>query len=75
MSNQSTQLEARLNASLDRIYHRLQWIADTEARAAWFNGFGANGELDSERERLIQQAESVLDQLEAMGGSPKFQQR
>ncbi|WP_348656757.1 hypothetical protein [uncultured Sphingobium sp.] len=75
MSNQNTQLEARLNASLDRIYHRLQWIADTEARAAWFNGFGANGELDSERERLIQQAESVLDQLEAMGGSPKFQQR
>lgn len=64
--------EARLNARLDTIHQRLQWIADTEARAAWFQTFGANGEFDQQREKLIGDAEAVLDALEAINGTPGY---
>ena len=64
--------EEELNARLDAIHARLQWISDAEARAAWVNGLAARGILDTERERLIQETERVLDDLQAMGGSPRF---
>lgn len=64
--------EDELNKLLDSIHERLKWVADTEARAAWVGGFGANGELDGRREELLIQAESILRRLEAIGGSPKF---
>ncbi len=38
-------------------------------QAAWINGFGANGEFDIERTKIIAAAEAVLDALQAMGGS------
>lgn len=64
--------EEELNLRLQGLHERLQWIADTEARAAWVGGYGAGGEFDGERERLIEKAERVLDELERVGGSPKF---
>lgn len=71
-SKQSTMTEDELYTRLDRLHARIQWIADTEARAAWAKGFGANGELDAERGRLLEQAEAVLDELEKIGGSPRI---
>lgn len=64
--------EEKLNARLDSLAKRLQWITDTEARAAWVKGYGANGEFDEDRDRLIAQMEKVLDALEQINGSPKF---
>lgn len=64
--------EAALNARLDRLNERLKWISDKEARAAWFASYGSNGEFDSERERLIGRMEETLDELENIGGAPKF---
>ncbi len=64
--------EEQLNARLDALHARLAWISNTEARAAWVNGFGANGEFDPERTRIIDEADRILDELQAAGGSPKF---
>ncbi|WP_426020777.1 hypothetical protein [Brevundimonas sp. DWR2-3-1b1] len=64
--------EDQLNARLDALGGRLAWISNTEARAAWVNGFGANGEFNEERTKIIDQAEQILDQLQAAGGSPQF---
>ena len=64
--------EQQLNDRLDDIQARLQWIADTEARAAWIKGFGANGEFDDERTRLIDETDRVLNELQKAGGSPQF---
>lgn len=64
--------EDELNQRLQALHHRLQWITDTEARAAWIDGFGAHGEFDNERTKIIAAAEAVLGALQAMGGSVKF---
>lgn len=64
--------ENELNQRLQALHHRLQWITDTEARAAWINGFGAQGEFDSERTKIIAAAEAVLDALQAMGGRVNY---
>ena len=64
--------EAELNGRLDRLYERLKWISDTEARAAWFQSYGSNGEFDAERERLITKLEDTLDELVKVGGAPTF---
>ncbi|MGY5780309.1 hypothetical protein [Rhizobium sp. LEGMi135b] len=65
--------EDDLNRRLDALHSRLKWIADTEARAAWIQGYGAKGEFDQERTKILADAENVLDQLVALGGGPKFQ--
>lgn len=65
--------EDELNKRLDALYARLTWISDTEARAAWIRGYGANGEFDQERTKILTDAEDVLDQLVALGGGSKFQ--
>jgi len=64
--------EAQLNDRLDRLYERLQWISDREARAAWIQGYGSNGEFDAERDRLITKLEDTLDELQKIGGTPRF---
>jgi hypothetical protein len=56
------ELESRLLA----VHKRLQWLADQEARAAWLNGYGANGEHEAERERLISSAESLVDEMDKL---------
>lgn len=64
--------EDELNRRLDAIHARLAWISDAEARAAWIGGWAAQGWHNPERTRLIEQAEKVLDELEKIGGAPKF---
>jgi hypothetical protein len=64
--------EEELNRRLDALHHRLKWITDTEARAAWIQGYGAKGEFDQERIKILADAENVLDQLVALGSGPKF---
>jgi hypothetical protein len=56
--------EKGLEARLLEIHKRLQWIADTEARAAWVAGYGARGEFEDERDLLLQQAEDIVTKLE-----------
>jgi predicted nucleotide-binding protein (sugar kinase/HSP70/actin superfamily) len=56
--------EKDLEARLLQIHKRLQWIADTEARAAWVAGYGARGEFEDERDQLLKQAEEILTKLE-----------
>lgn len=64
--------EAFLNLLLDHIHARIAWICRAEADAAWVNGPAAHGLFDPERTRLIARAERVLDELERIGGSPRF---
>jgi hypothetical protein len=53
----------RLEARLLSIHKRMQWIADTEMRAAWLNGAAARGEYLNEKERLIEETDRVVDEL------------
>jgi hypothetical protein len=64
--------EAQINNRLAQIHRRLDQIADIEAKAAPHKGFGANGELDPERQRLTEETDRLLDELSAIGGSPKY---
>lgn len=59
-----------LNDRLSAIYERLAWIAVAEERAAWVHGaVAATGSLDPERERLIIEAERIVDALVLVGRS------
>ena len=64
--------EARLNQRLDQIHQRLEKIAGLEAQAALVNGYGAMGEFDPERQRLVDETDAILDAMSAIGASPKF---
>ncbi len=64
--------EAALNARLDAIAQRLEWISNSEARSAWVQGLAARGLHEPERDQLIKETEDVLDKLQALGGSLKF---
>jgi hypothetical protein len=68
-------LETQINNRLTQIHRRLAQIADIEAGAAAHGGYGANGEFDPERQRLIDETDALLNKLAAIGGSPKFQPR
>jgi hypothetical protein len=48
---------------LGRISQRINEIADVEARSTLVRGWAAQGNLITEKERLIQRAEEILDQL------------
>jgi len=52
---------------------RLEWISEREGRAAWTGGYGANGEFDPERERLIVESDRLLNRLKALDGTLPFQ--
>lgn len=58
MTSQKT-LEQRLM----HIHDRIKWIANAEERATWLKGYGARGEFEPERDRLLAEAERVLDEL------------
>lgn len=64
--------EARLNDRLDFLHEQIAWIAYIARAAARSGWYGANGELDPARSRLIRHAEWVLDELRRIGGSPRF---
>jgi hypothetical protein len=48
---------------LGRISQRINEIADVEARSTLVRSGAAQGNLIAEKERLIQRAEEILDQL------------
>ncbi len=56
--------EKNLLRRLDAIHKRVQWIADAEARAAWIRGIGARGEYLAEMERLVDETDRILAELE-----------
>jgi hypothetical protein len=58
------QREEELEARLQKIHDRVQWMADREARAAWFNTYGARGEFWEEKKRLLDETDRILDELE-----------
>ncbi|PKP92514.1 MAG: hypothetical protein CVT77_08630 [Alphaproteobacteria bacterium HGW-Alphaproteobacteria-16] len=64
--------ETQINNRLDQIHRRLSQIADIEAEAAPFKGIGSNGEFDPERQRLIEETDRLLDELQGITGSPKY---
>lgn len=54
----------RLLQRLTAIHQRIQWMADEEARSAWVNGLAAQGIYFEEKERLLEEAESILNQIQ-----------
>ncbi len=58
------EMTQRLFARLAAIHTRVQWMADQEAVAAWVNGPAAQGIYMADKERLIDEAEGILDRLE-----------
>jgi hypothetical protein len=57
--------EAQIQARLTQIHNRIQWLADEEARAAWVKGAAADGRFWPEKLRLLDEADALLDKLEA----------
>jgi hypothetical protein len=55
---------ARLKMRLVHINKRIDWLASAEARAALVGGAAADGRFWSEKNRLLDEAERILDQLE-----------
>ena len=63
---------AQILDRLEHIHHRLAQIADIEAKATRFGSLGSNCEFDPERQRLIEQTDRLLDELQDIGGSPGY---
>ena len=59
----------RLEARLLSIYHRVQWIADDDLRAAWVKGAAEPGEYLAEKERLLEETDLLLAQLESQASA------
>lgn len=55
--------EEQIVERLKHIHDRIAWIADQEARSAWVKGWAADGHLDPERQRLIEEADTILEKL------------
>lgn len=62
MTDEEKQLWDRIAA----IHRRVQWMADEEARSAWVSGPAAQGSLLLTKDKLISEAEALLDRIEAM---------
>ncbi len=56
--------EELLWARLQHINERIQWMAGAEANAAWVKGAAADGRFLPIKEKLIDEADRILDQLE-----------
>ena len=57
-----------LNRRLGAIHEMVNRLADREAQAAWVGGYGANGEFIAEKDRLLDNADLILDKMEALLG-------
>lgn len=60
----SNEREKQIDDRLLAIHHRIAWMADAEARAAWINGLAAKGAFLDEKERLLDEADRLLDEFE-----------
>jgi hypothetical protein len=49
---------------LQHIHDRVQAIANAEVKAAWIRGAAADGRFIPEKERLLDEAEHTVDELE-----------
>ena len=65
--------EERLWNRMKRCEERLQRITEEEASAAPLRTGAADGRHEPQRERLINQMEEILDQLEEMNASPTYE--
>ena len=59
-----TEEEERLLGRLAAIHHRVNWMADREAAAAWIRSEVSNGAFQPAKDALIAEAERILDKLE-----------
>jgi hypothetical protein len=57
------ELEDQLLLQLRHIAERVQWMANAEARAAWVQGLGTNGEFWAEKKRLLDETDKILDRI------------
>lgn len=53
----------RRMARLAAIHQRIAWMADQEERAAWVNGPAADGRYWPAKEKLLDEADRILDEL------------
>ena len=70
MFNRMTETD-RINARLQQIHERLGQVADIEAKAAPVLGYGARGEFEPERDRLIAETDHLLDRMSTIIGITK----
>jgi hypothetical protein len=56
----------RIQRRLTVIHQRIQQIADMESKAAWVNGYGANGEFWPEKKALLDETDALLDKWEKL---------
>lgn len=59
----------RMNSRLIGIHQRVQWMADEDVRFTLINGWAAREIYMESKERLIDEAELVLDALEGKGAN------
>ena len=64
-----TDREARLMARLASIHERIQWMADEESRSAWVKGEAAQSAFLDEKEKLIDEAEQIIERLRQAGSN------
>lgn len=72
MINRRPTPDTLIHTRLAHIHARLASISDSEAKAAWVNGYGCRGEFMPERFRLIDETDKLLDELEQRGGTLPF---
>jgi hypothetical protein len=56
--------EEEIERRLLQIHKRVQWMANTEARAAWLRTYGARGEFWNEKKKLLDETDRLFDELE-----------
>jgi hypothetical protein len=56
--------ERQLKHRLQSIHQRVQWMANEEARFVWVKGLAARGSHLIEKERLLDETDRILDELE-----------
>jgi hypothetical protein len=61
----------RINGRLKQIHDRLSHVANIEAKAAFVGGYGAGGEFEPERDRLIAETDRLLDRMGTIIGTTR----
>ena len=59
--------EVRLIGSLAAIHQRTRWMADGTARAAWVGRQDGRNDLMAQKEKLVEEVEHLLNQIERIG--------
>ena len=59
-------MDQKINAEIERLHKRLEWISDEEARSTLVGGRAAQGHFQPERERIIKKTDELLDEWAAL---------